>query len=245
MKQGGKMAKKAILALLALLLAVFAYAEKKNVKIEREDIMKSIHWLHHSSFRIETAGLVIYIDPFEIKPGKPADYIFITHNHYDHMSKEDIKKIAKKETLIICPEECAKELKDYSLHIVSPGDKFELGKLKCEAVAAYNTNKPYHPKKDRKVGYVIDIDKFRFYHAGDTDMIDEMKGLKDITMALVPIGGTFTMDPKEAAQAVNMIKPEIAVPMHYGFKVGKKEDSLEFKKMVSPDIKVYIMDPEG
>lgn len=238
------MKKALFLILYIIFIFSFINAQNKESKISKGKIMKTIHWLHHSSFRLEEHGLVIYIDPFKIKEDKPADFIFITHNHYDHMSVEDIKKIATKDTLIICPKECDKDLKKFNLRVVLPGDRFEIGKMKVEVVPAYNIHKPFHPKKDMKVGYVIEVEKVRIYHAGDTDFISEMKNLKDITVAMVPIGGTFTMDPKEAAEAINAIKPEMAVPMHYGYKVGKKEDAIEFKKHVMKSIKVYIMDQE-
>jgi L-ascorbate metabolism protein UlaG (beta-lactamase superfamily) len=184
------------------------------------------------------------MDPYEIKAGKAADYIFITHNHYDHMSIVDIKKEAVKKTLVICPKECEKELKDFNLKVVVPGDKFDLEGLKVEAVPAYNNVKPFHTKSSLKVGYVLTIGKARIYHAGDTDFITEMKDLKNITVAMVPIGGMFTMDPKEAAQAINAIKPAIAVPMHYGYKIGKKENAAEFEGLVDKSIKVDVMEQE-
>jgi len=236
------MRKTAVLILLVLLTTAFVYGKSGDVK--KEDIMKSIHWLHHSSFRIEAAGRVIYMDPFQIKTDKPADYIFITHSHYDHMSIDDIKKVATKDTLIICPKECEKPLKDFKKRVVVPGERFELGDIQVEVVPAYNNFKPFHPKKDLKVGYVIEINNARIYHAGDTDFIKEMKDLKNITVAMVPIGGMFTMDPKEAAQAINAIKPEIAVPMHYGYKIGKKENAAEFKALVDKTIKVEVMEQE-
>ncbi len=236
--------RKIIVFIMVVFISFFVAAKNEAEKDAKDNIIGSIHWLHHSSFRIEAAGKVIYIDPFEIKNDKPADYIFITHNHYDHMSVVDIQKVAVKSTLIICPKECEKELKNFNLKVVAPGDKFVLEGLKVEAVPAYNNVKPFHTKSSLKVGYVIGIGKARIYHAGDTDFIPEMRDLKDITVAMVPIGGMFTMDPKEAAQAINAIKPEIAVPMHYGYKIGKKENGAEFAKLVDKSIKVDLMKQE-
>jgi L-ascorbate metabolism protein UlaG (beta-lactamase superfamily) len=193
---------------------------------------------------IEVLNKVIYIDPYIIKGEKKADYIFITHNHPDHFSIEDIKKIAVKDTLIICPKECESKLAGYNIKVVAPGDKFEVGQLKCEAVAAYNLHKKFHPKEDKKVGYVIEIGKARIYHAGDTDFIPEMRELKNITVAFVPVDGFYAMGPEEAAQAVKAIKPLIAVPIHYGFKNGHEKNGEEFKSIVNGTVKVEIMKME-
>lgn len=238
------MKKTAVLVLAIFLTAGFLLGKSADVKFKKGDIMNSIHWLHHSSFRIESSGKIIYFDPFQIKQDKPADYIFITHNHPDHMSIDDIKKIANENTLIICPKECEKQLKDFTLKVVVPGEKFELGNISVEAVPAYNNTKLFHPKKDLKVGYIIELEKQRIYHAGDTDFIPEMRKMKNIHIAMVPIGGFYTMEAKEAAEAINAIKPDIAVPMHYGYRIGKKEDANVFKSFVDKSIKVEVMNQE-
>lgn len=232
--------------LAVLTCGLYAKETEKNLPGEQtiEQIMAPIHWLHHSSFRIETGGKIIYIDPYKIIGTVPADYIFITHEHPDHLSPADIKKIAGKNTLIICSPQCAPELKGYNIKVVRPGDVFEVGGIKCEAVAAYNNWKPFHQKKDQKVGYILEINGSRIYHAGDTDFIEEMKSLKNITVAMVPVGGFFTMDPAEAAKAINVIKPRIAVPIHYGMIMGTKNNSDIFKKLVEPPVFVDIMKEE-
>ena len=207
-------------------------------------IMESIHWIHHSSFRIETGGKVIYIDPYKLKTTRLADYIFITHEHSDHLSPGDIKKIAGKDTLIICSRKCAPKLKGYNIKTVEPGEAFEIGKIRCETTAAYNNGKPFHGKKTGKVGYVLEINGERIYHAGDTDFIEEMKNLKNIAVAIVPVGGFATMGPAEAARAVNAIRPGTAVPMHYGMIPGSKKNADIFKKFVTPPVTVEILNME-
>jgi L-ascorbate metabolism protein UlaG (beta-lactamase superfamily) len=199
---------------------------------------------------IENSGKTIYFDPYMITVSKPADYIFITHEHPDHCSPEDIKKISGKNTLIICPASCSKTLNGYSLKTVKPGECFDLDGLKCEVVNAYNVKKFFHRKKDNKAGYIIETGGKRIYHAGDTDLIPEMKEFKNIDVAFVPIGGLFTMGPKEASDAVTVIKPKIAVPMHYGIFKGLLSllcvnNGGEFKRLAENNgIKVIVMNKE-
>jgi L-ascorbate metabolism protein UlaG (beta-lactamase superfamily) len=215
------------------------FAMENNMTAEQ--IVKNMTWFHHDSFMLKLDEKIIYIDPFKIETGPAADYILITHEHYDHCSPEDIKKVSSKNTVIVCTEQSAEKLKGYNLKTVKPGDSIMLGNIKVEAVAAYNNKKPFHPKKDGKAGYIINYKGTRTYHMGDTDLIDEMKSVGKISVALVPVSGTFVMTPKEAAEAVDLIKPEIAVPMHYGFIVGNKNDGEEFIKLIKDkNIKVFI-----
>lgn len=221
-------------------LTAASYAAKGDIN----KVLKQIHWLHHASFMIETDGKTIYIDPYEIRGTRPADYIFITHSHPDHLSVADIQKIAKKDTLIICTQESTVKLKDYNVKTVKPGDIFTVGTIKCEAVPAYNNKKMFHPKKDGKAGYVIEIEGIRVYHAGDTDFIPEMKELKNIGIAMLPIGGFYTEDAGEAAKAVEAIKPKIAIPIHFGYGVGAKKDGELFKTLASKYARVEILKEE-
>lgn len=180
-----------------------------------------------SSFQIKTSDKVIYIDPVEINSSEIADYIFLTHSHPDHLSLKDIKKIIKPETIIVCSKSVSKKLNDFNnkIHIVKPGDTLTLKSLKCEATPAYNTKSVFlwikaHPKSKENVGFVLTLDNgLRLYHAGDTDYIPAMKRLKNIQVALVPIGGdNLTMNSDEAALMVNEIKPETVIPMHFEIK---------------------------
>ncbi|MBN2754668.1 MAG: MBL fold metallo-hydrolase [Candidatus Goldbacteria bacterium] len=206
-----------------------------------EQVIKNMTWFHHDSFMLKLDEKIIYIDPFKIETGPAADYILITHEHYDHCSPEDIKKVSSKNTVIVCTGQSAEKLKGYNLKIVKPGDSILLGDIKVETVPAYNNKKPFHPKKDGKAGYIINYKGARIYHMGDTDLIDEMKNVGKISVVLVPVSGTFVMTAKEAALAVDLIKPEIAVPMHYGLIVGNKNDGEEFKKFIKDkNIKVFI-----
>jgi len=202
-----------------------------------------------SSFKIKSNKKVIFIDPVKTDDTDKADYIFITHAHADHCSIKDIKKIVKPETIFICPKGVSKKLSKYNYTIreVKPGDTLDLENLKCEAVAAYNIN-PYflwikvHPKSKQNLGYILTLNNdIRIYHAGDTDYIPEMSNIKNITVALIPIGGdNLTMNVADASILVNEIKPEIVIPMHY--KVEKKEDLVMFKKLVEKGIQVIVLE---
>lgn len=195
-----------------------------------------------AGFRIDTADRIIYVDPTMIDDPRPADYVFITHAHPDHLSLPDIQKIATSKTIIVGPRSVAKELSDYLVREVVPGDSFAIDEIHCEPVAAYNTQRIFlwiaaHPKSARNVGYVLTIGDLRIYHAGDTDFIPEMESLSNIAVAMLPIGGdNLTMDPVQAAAAINAIQPEVAIPMHYGMKQSDGIDG--FRKLVDDGIDV-------
>lgn len=208
-------------------------------------MLENIEVLCHSSIRIN-GGKVIYIDPFKIdKNYNDADIIFITHDHYDHYSEEDIDKVKKNDTVVVAPEELLTKLlrkgfrQDYII-TVEPEENDMVEGIKFETVPAYNTNKQFHPKANGWVGYIIEIKGVRYYIAGDTDITEENKKVK-CDVAFVPVGGTYTMDFKEAAYFINEIKPKIAIPVHYGSIVGTNQDATDFVKLVHKDIECKIL----
>ena len=208
-------------------------------------MLEDIQVLCHSSIKINK-GKVIYIDPFKIDENyNDADIIFITHDHYDHYSEEDIDKVKKDDTVIIVPEELLTKVlrkgfrQDYIITVV-PNQKYMVEGIEFETVPAYNTNKQFHPKENEWVGYVIEIKGIRYYIAGDTDITEENKKVK-CDVAFVPVGGTYTMDFKEAANLINEIQPKIAVPIHYGSVVGTKQDAIDFSKLLNPKIECKIL----
>lgn len=200
-----------------------------------------IEWFGHSSFRITGAGTTVYIDPYALdaKPS-PADLILFTHEHYDHCAISNIKKLKKAGTVLVGPGGCKSNVPE--LKPISEGGSFELKGVQVRAVPAYNVGKRFHPK-GLGVGYVLELEEVRIYHAGDTDRIPEMKNLRNITVAMLPIGGTYTMNISEAAEAAQDISPKIAVPMHYNYIEATKADASQFAKaLAGTGIEVRILE---
>lgn len=193
-----------------------------------------IHWLGHSAFRIRTQkGLEIYFDPFRLAADLPkAGLILITHAHHDHCSPPDIARIYDRNTAIVAPLCTLPALQEagYSAHPLPPGAAAELKGVKIEAVPSYNTDKRFHPREAGNCGYICTVDGTRIYFAGDTDHIPEMKAFH-ADIALLPIGGTYTMNAEEAAQAALDMDAPLVIPMHYGSHVGKPEDARELARL--------------
>ena len=208
-------------------------------------MLENIEVLCHSSIRIEREK-TIYIDPFKIEKNyNDADLIFITHDHYDHYSEEDIDKVINENTTIIIPETLLtkilkKGINRNSIITVEPNKEYMAQGIKFETIPAYNTNKTFHPKENNWVGYIITINNVRYYIAGDTDITEENRKVR-CDVAFVPVGGIYTMDFKEAAQLVNEIQPQIAVPIHYGSVVGTEQDADDFIKLLHSTIKGVIL----
>ena len=208
-------------------------------------MIEDIEVLYHSSIRI-SKNKIIYIDPFKIDENyNDADIVFITHDHFDHYSEEDIDKVINENTTIIIPEEMLtkilrKGINKNAVITVESNKEYMVQGIKFETIPAYNTNKTFHPKENDWVGYIITLDGIRYYIAGDTDITEENRKVK-CDVAFVPVGGTYTMDFKEAAQLINEIQPKIAVPIHYGSVVGTKQDATDFIKLLHPNIKGIIL----
>ena len=209
------------------------------------NILNGIEVFCHSSIKIKK-DITIYIDPYKIdKEYNDADYVFCTHEHYDHFSPEDIEKVMKEDTVIITvPNTLAETMKlqpDRSkIILVGPNESYDMKNIKFETTVAYNENKLFHQKSKEWVGYIITIQGERFYIAGDTDDLPELENIK-CDVAFVPIGGMYTMNHSEAANLVNEIHPKVAVPIHYGLIIGSKEDADIFKQGVIFYIKVEIL----
>ncbi len=208
-------------------------------------MLENIEVLCHSSIKIKKEK-IIYFDPFKITENyKDADIIFITHDHFDHYSEEDIEKVKKEDTIIVVPESLYEKVlqeglkKEYIITVI-PNKNYQLKGIKFETIPAYNSNKKFHPKENNWVGYILEINDIRYYIAGDTDITEDNKKVK-CDVAFVPIGGTYTMDFKEAAELVNEIKPRIAIPIHYGEIVGTKEDAKNFVKLLNSKIEGKIL----
>lgn len=199
-----------------------------------------IEWLGHSGFVIKSSdGKVIYIDPYSINENsKKADLILITHSHHDHCSISDINKIIKPNSRIVITADCQSKIMKTNIpikiEITEPGQKFDFGNIRIFSTPAYNKDKSFHPKDESWIGYVIKINGATIYHAGDTDVIPEMQKLTGHKrngsefIALLPIGGRFTMNAEEALEAAKIIKPNLVIPMHWGSVIGTEKDADEF-----------------
>lgn len=196
-----------------------------------------------SSIKIDK-GIKIYFDPFKIEENyHDADYIFITHDHYDHFDPDSIYKVRGDNTRIIIPKllKSQTEALGFSLDNiieVIPNSIYNLGDLEFSTVFSYNVGKPFHPKDKWWVGYVVSIGGFKYYIAGDTDCIIENESIL-CDVAFIPIGGVYTMDYKEAANFINNLKPKVVVPTHYGSIVGKITDGILFSKLLDSNIKCF------
>ena len=202
-----------------------------------------ITWLNHAAFKIKTnSGALLYLDPYQISDDEKADAIIISHTHGDHFSKSDIKKIWKDDTILIGPKSIEKNLEKFNGKALNIGEKFSHKDFQIELVPAYTIKKSSHPKGNQWSGTIIESEGKIVYHAGDTEKIPEMQSLSNrkVTVALLPCGGTYTMDFEEATDAAMDIKPEILVPMHtWGADLNK------FKKMMNekdPSIRVEILE---
>ncbi len=199
-----------------------------------------------NSIRIKTEAGVVYIDPFQMH-AEPhdADFVLVTHDHFDHFSPEDIAKVCGPKTILIVPEnmkDTARKAGDCVSEILTviPGAAYEIDGLSFETVAAYNRLKPFHPAHAGWVGYILITEGKRIYIAGDTDAVSEVRAVR-CDVALVPVGGTYTMDAKKAAELVNTLHPAVAIPTHYGSVVGSPNDGETFRQLVQPGIEVVLL----
>ena len=195
-----------------------------------------IEVFHHASIKL-IGEKIIYIDPYKIVDEyHDADYIFITHDHYDHYNLDSISKVKKDTTKVIVPI-CLKN-EENSL-VVEPNKRYIIDDIEFETISSYNINKEYHPKEKEYVGYNILLEKEYYYIMGDTDRTEETEQVKT-DYCFVPIGGEFTMDVEEATEYINYLKPKVAIPIHYGMIVGDKKLANDFKERINKDIKVEI-----
>jgi len=226
--------------ILGLMVCVFGQvlAETPAVQKEREEAMPvKLQWLGHASFKISDGNTVIYIDPWKLKDAShDATLVLVSHSHDDHYSAETIGKVSRAGTkLIASADVIGEEGKGQAL---KPGQTIDAVGVKVTGVAAYNAAKQFHPKANNWLGFVIEIGGKRIYYAGDTDEAPEMDALKNIDLALLPVGGTYTMNAVEAAEATRQFKPKRAVPYHYGDIVGSRSDADSFAEKAACPVSV-------
>jgi L-ascorbate metabolism protein UlaG (beta-lactamase superfamily) len=207
-------------------------------------VLDSFTWFRQSAYRYVEDGLTVYIDPWGVEEDAPtADLIFITHVHQDHFQPDLVKALSRKGTALVAPQDFADELTGDVTPVV-PGESHTVAGVSFTTVPAYNTREEaldFHPKSNRWVGYVIDLGGTTYYHAGDTDHAPELDEVKT-DVAFLPVGGYYTMDVPEAAGLAKAMSPRLAVPMHYGFVIGSKEDGDRFRDQAAP-VQVEIMTP--
>jgi L-ascorbate metabolism protein UlaG (beta-lactamase superfamily) len=216
------------------------------------DGLDGIEWLGHAGFRIATRAGVVYIDPYRTSGGPPADVILITHDHFDHFSREDVLRLAGKRTTLIGPATVTEQLKGSTVTI-APEDSIEVAELEITAIRAYNTNKldsegrPFHSRDAGWVGYLLRDGARRIYHSGDTDVIPEMDQAAGVDVALLPVSGTYVMTAVEAAEAARRIEPAVAVPMHWGTVIGSEADARTFasEARAKANVEVEILERSG
>ncbi len=214
-------------------------------QLEMEKNMEPINVNIQNSIRI-SGSKILYFDPLEVESKHDADYIFITHSHFDHFSLLAILELKKENTIFITPKDIVEELLSIGISeeyivVVKPNQKYVFKNIEFQTIPAYNLHKKNHRKEMGWVSYIVTLDKVVYYIAGDTDVTKEAKEVK-CDVAFVPVGGTYTMDCIEAANLINLIKPKLAIPTHYGYVVGSLKDAEIFKKRLDKSIacKIYI-----
>ena len=219
-----------------------APSQEKNAAVKEQsrketDMGLSLEWLGHASFRISHEDTVVYIDPWKLKDSPhDADFVLVSHSHHDHYSHDDVNNVSGPDTKLIASNDVI--IKERNGQAIMPGLTIESAGIRIQAVPAYNPAKQFHPKINQWVGFIVEIGGKRIYYAGDTDLTNEMKALSDIDVALLPVGGTYTMNADEAAEAAGHIKPKLAVPYHWGDIVGGESDAESFAQKAGCEVKV-------
>lgn len=204
-----------------------------------DDLIRGIRVLHQNAIRMEADGRVLYFDPYGVQDAPhDADYIFITHDHYDHFSPEDIGRVAKAGTTLIIPESAQATAETVGLAVlpVRVSQSAALPGVRFHTVPAYNLNKKFHPRPKDWVGYVAEFGGRVCYIAGDTDATPEARAVR-CDVALLPIGGTYTMDPGEAADLARAIRPRVVIPTHY----SRAAAARQFEDLLAGDVPCRIL----
>jgi len=207
-------------------------------------VLERLTWFRQAAIRYAGEGMTIYIDPWGTGPEDPkADLILITHAHFDHLQPHEIERLSTPGTKLVAPRDVAKELSG-EVTAVAPGESHEVAGVRFQTVPAYNIVEErldMHPKANAWVGYVLELGGRRYYHGGDTDALPELESLQT-DVAMVPIGGTYTMDYREAAGLVKAMQPKLAVPFHFGFVVCSPSHGELFRREAAP-VPVELMEP--
>ena len=210
-------------------------------------MIENIHWLGHDSFRLDGSSTV-YIDPWKLSAdAPPADLVLVTHDHYDHFSPDDIARLSTPRTTLIGPASVTAKVDGVAAVTLCAGETATVGGVTVAAVAAYNVDKfrqpgeVFHPRAAGGLGYIVELDGRRIYHAGDTDAIPEMRDVR-CDVALLPVSGTYVMTAEEAAEACRMISAAAVVPMHFGDIVGTAADAARFEGLCGIPVTVLPLE---
>lgn len=200
------------------------------------DMLEGVTWYRSSSVRIQRAGLEIHVDPLGVEPGARADCILLTHPHFDNFSEADIDRLRSPNTVVVAPV-TMKKLLDDADHFMRAGDMVQLDGVDILAVPAHNLDKRFHRPEDGWLGYVFTVGGVTYYHAGDTDFLPAMFGIR-CDVAFLPCGGHYTMGPEDAARAAEACAAKVVVPIHWGEPHGTREDAERIATMFSGRVRV-------
>ena len=198
--------------------------------------LDGITWFRGSSVRIRHAGLEIHVDPLAVDEESEADFVLLTHPHYDNFSEDDIAKVRGDRTVLIAPASMKKQL-DEADHFMRPGDMLQLDVFDVLAVPAHNLEKKFHSPEQGWLGYVFTAGSTTFYHAGDTDFLDAMYGIR-CDVAFLPVGGHYTMGVEDAARAAEACGAEVVSPIHWGEAYGTEADIARLRELFSREVRV-------
>ena len=199
-------------------------------------LLEGVTWFRGSSVRIERDGLVIFVDPLGVTEPDEADYVLLTHPHYDIFSEQDIERVRGSHTVVIAPASMKKQIEDAD-HLLRPGDFVQLHGIDVLAVPAYNMDKKFHPQGSEWLGYVFTVGDVTYYHAGDTDYLDSMKNIR-CDVAFLPCGGHYTMGPEEAARAARDCGAQVVVPIHWGDAASSRDDAMRLFELAPSQVHV-------
>jgi L-ascorbate metabolism protein UlaG (beta-lactamase superfamily) len=200
------------------------------------DPLDGVTWFRGSSIRIRRDGLEIHVDPHRVPEDSAADFVLLTHPHYDNFSEADIARVRNADTILVAPASMKKLIADAD-HLMRPGDMLQLEGLDILAVPAHNLEKKFHTPDQGWLGYVFTVGEVTYYHAGDTDFLASMFDIR-CDVAFLPCGGHYTMGVEDAAKAAAACGARILVPIHWGEPHGSREEVARLMDLFSGDVRI-------